>query len=88
MKKAIFLLVFVLSIVVNAQKQDEELMYMVLENFTYQPNTSKFKFDLVIKNNSDKTLYFIKPKITFLAITMIKKKKHQNMGYIIQSLTM
>lgn len=67
MKKAIFLIVLTFSIIVNAQKKNEELMYMVLENFTYQPNTSKLKFDLVIKNNSDKTLYFIKPKNFFFS---------------------
>lgn len=80
MKKAIFLIVFVFSILVNAQKQDEELMYMVLENFTYQPNTSKLKFDLVIKNNSDKTLYFIKPKNYFFGNHNDKENKSSEYG--------
>lgn len=74
--KKLLLLALTFCITAHAQKkQGDELMYMVLENFTYKPNTSKLKFDLVIKNNSDKTLYFIKPK-NFLF------SNHNDNGYL------
>lgn len=65
MKKIPFLFIFIFCFIGFSQQKNEEIMYMVLENFTYKPNTSKLKFDLVIKNNSNKTLHFIKPENFF-----------------------